>query len=351
MATSIEWTDVTWNPTRGCSVVSPGCKHCYAMAFAARFTGPGMAYEGLAVMHQRPPRVLRRDMKDGSVRLTQVAGRKEGRWTGVLRLVHEHLPDPFRWAKPRRVFVNSMSDLFHEGLTNEEIAAVFGVMAACPDHTFQILTKRAERMREWFRWVATFPSWRHLLHEVTPPALKKGGWNVFGIVGRQTWPLPNVWLGVSVEDQHYANERIPLLLDTPAAVRFISAEPLLGPVDLTGIALDPAVYGRPGLAEPHIDALRRDDDEHFYNDHQRLDWVIVGGESGNRARPFEMRWARQLVRQCRDAGVRVFVKQMGAKAIGATGGLVKLRSRKGGDPAEWPEDLRVREFPAVGGAA
>jgi protein gp37 len=321
--TSIEWTDATWNPVRGCSRVSEGCRHCYAEQVAARFSGPGMPYEGLA---------------------KRVGG--EARWTGKVRLIPEHLNDPLRWKKPRRVFVNSMSDLFHEGLSFDEIAAVFSVMAMAEQHTFQVLTKRPERALEFFCAAST------------------------------RWPLPNVWLGVSVEDQATADERIPLLLQTPVAVRFVSYEPALGPVDFTRIAL--GVKRTNGYGDRWIewDALSgsewqhykptrpesRDGKEHhaiICTNHPRLDWIIVGGESGRGARPFDLRWARNTAEQCRAAGVACFVKQLGASPFSPVDMITHrgntermplgfsryLNDSKGGDWLEWPEDLRVRQYP------
>jgi protein gp37 len=198
-------------------------------------------------------------------------------------MTHEdRLDQPLRWTKPRKVFVNSMSDLFHEDVPDAFIDRVFAVMALAPQHTFQILTKRAERMREYMSGRRTRRGDRAVRpHERRAPRIAKGSYS---------WPLPNVWLGVSVENQHFADERIPLLLQTPAAVRFISAEPLLGPVDLAHW-LDDIPSGS-----------------------RRLDWVIVGGESGPGARPFDLAWARSIVQQCQAAGVPVFVKQLGASA-------------------------------------
>lgn len=265
----IEWTDATWNPIRGCSRVSEGCRHCYAERVAARFSGPGQPYEGLAV---RKLRVVSDDEQ------TTV-----GRWTGAVRMVPEHLADPLRWRRPRRVFVNSMSDLFHESLTNEQIAAVFGVMAAAAQHTFQVLTKRAARMRAWFEWL--------LAGEVSPSGkcyAAASGAVDFGTWWRtvpQKWPLPHVWLGVSVENQAAADERIPELLATPAAVRWISAEPLLGPVDLAA-------------SSKNARSLVED-----------LDWIVAGCESGPSARPCDVSWLRSLRDQCAAAGVPYFLKQ------------------------------------------
>lgn len=228
--TTIEWTDETWNPTRGCSRVSPGCERCYAERMAARFSGPGEHFQGFARMSPSGPR-----------------------WTGKVALMEHKLDEPLHWRKPRKVFVNSMSDLFHEKLSLDWIERVFGVMARAQKHTFQILTKRPDRMRE-------FMQRRH----VTLP------------------PLRNVWLGVSVESQQAAQERIPLLLETPAAIRFLSVEPLLEAVDL-----------RPWLLAQH-----------------GIDWVIVGCESGIKPRPMHEDWAHDIKEVCVASAVPFFLKQM-----------------------------------------
>ena len=262
--TTISWTDVTWNPVRGCRRVSPGCEHCYAEQTAGRFCGPGQAYEGLAT---RKLKVISDDEQ-----------RTVARWTGKVRFVAKHLGDPLRWRTPRRVFVNSMSDLFYEDLTNEQIAAVFGVMAAAPQHTFQVLTKRPQRMREWFAWIGG--------GEPEVDLVRLHAQDVVGVLhprlGRNaaSWPLPNVWLGVSVEDQQRADERIPELLATPAAVRFLSCEPLLEEVSLLAV-------GSPGI-----------------------DWVIAGCENSIGARPAQARWFRTLRDDCAASGVPFFLKQM-----------------------------------------
>ncbi|MGE3889438.1 MAG: DUF5131 family protein [Vicinamibacterales bacterium] len=333
--TSIEWTDKTWNPVRGCSVISPGCVNCYAMKLAHRFSGPGKPYEGLTKLTKAGPQ-----------------------WTGQIRLVEEALAEPLRWRKPARIFVNSMSDLFHEGVPDEFIASVFGVMAASPWHTFQVLTKRPARMRNWFRWIEE-------------SAVSKGGaanaargvrWHLWHHIDdlrvhdpRQPWiwPLPNVWLGVSVENQQQADARIPLLLETPAAVRWISAEPLLERVELGPPTDDsfrllwPFYYTGTFNAEaadhaPPCPERRR-------NLFPNVNWVVVGGESGPGARPFELAWARDLIAQCHATQTPVFVKQLGARPRTGQPNVVQdfspFRDRKGGDLTEWPEDLRVREFP------
>src|SRR5690606_659848 len=252
--------------------------------------------------------------------------------SGLTVLVPRQLDVPLRRRKPTTWFVDSMADLFHESLTNEEIAAVFGVMTACPQHTFQVLTTRAKRMRAWFEWLPSdglrWTCMTEAIRQINPyrPALER---RVIDSLDSQVlqWPLPNVWLGVSCEDQARANERIPLLLETPATVRFVSAEPLLGPIDLTRLTFGNGDF---------CNALRRDSYRGGL-DSERLDWVIVGGESGPGARPCDVEWIRSIVRQCREAGTACFVKQLGSR--------LGLRDPKGGDCSEWPADLRVRETP------
>jgi protein gp37 len=251
--TKIEWATDVWNPVTGCTKVSPGCDHCYAETFAERWRGtPGHPYE------QGFDLTLRRE------RLTQ----------------------PLRWRKPRRVFVNSMSDLFHDGISDGYIAKVFAVMALSPQHTFQVLTKRHGRMRS----LLSSTSFHRLVEHAAP---YYGGNDPDAAQDYVTtnWPLPNVWLGVSVESQQWADIRIPALLDTPAAVRWLSMEPLLGPVNLARYTGETS--GLPG-------------------DWTRLmDWVVVGGESGPGARPMHPAWARSLRDQCAEAGVPFFFKQHG----------------------------------------
>ncbi|MDV7211841.1 DUF5131 family protein [Azotobacter beijerinckii] len=267
--TGIEWTDATWNPIRGCSRVSDGCRHCYAEAQAARIIsmdrGRGIpegqgSYDGLLA--------------------------KGGQWNGQIKVVESAMEQPQRWRKPRRIFVNSMSDLFHENVPEEVIQRIFAVMASAPHHTFQILTKRAERMREVLsskdaRWIA-----EGQLALTREGILKPGAYHV-------TWPLPNVWLGVTVENQAAADERIPQLLETPAAVRWLSIEPLLGPVHI----------------ENYLCECPEDDDGAPYPG--RIDWVVVGGESGPNARPMHPHWATSLRDQCLAAGVPFLFKQWG----------------------------------------
>jgi protein gp37 len=278
--TSIEWTDKTWNPTRGCKRVSPGCKNCYAERMAMRFSGPGMPYEGLVHMTSQGPK-----------------------WTGIVREVPSMLDAPLHWKKPQRIFVDSMSDLFEEQVSDEFIDKVFAVMALCSRHTFQALTKRADRMQRYM----SAPGLRVRIQNVVDDMEAWDG----GFIPRdqsapviKQWPLPNVWLGVSVEDQERADERIPMLLETPAAVRFISAEPLLGPVDLRfHIYSEPTGNFRTHGAKRQFESARPADGG--------LHWVIAGGESGPGARPAHPDWHRGLRDQCAAAGLPFLFKQWG----------------------------------------
>jgi protein gp37 len=327
--TAIQWTDETWNPTRGCSVVSPGCVNCYAMKQAHRFSAKGKPYNGLTKQTKAGPQ-----------------------WTGTVLLDEPTLLKPLSWKRPRRVFVNSMSDLFHDALPDDYIDSVFAVMALCPQHTFQVLTKRPARMRAYlaagqFRDVHVAAAAKALHTMPQPFALPDE--RIFDArrVARgepwliHAWPLPNVWLGVSVENQQYADERIPLLLQTPAAVRFISAEPLLGPVNLGAYLEGYEDHGTPFSGARTVGGC--------IGWTPPLDWVIVGGESGPGARPFDIAWPRLILQQCQAAGVACFVKQLGANpvasGIGPVAKMAGWTDRKGGDPAEWPADLRVREWP------
>lgn len=244
---AIEWTDATWNPVTGCEKVSPGCDHCYAETFAERWRGtPGHYFEQGFDVTLRPGR----------------------------------LDEPLRWRKPRRIFVNSMSDLFHDDVPDEFIARVFAVMALAQRHTFQVLTKRHGRMRSLFNsrnWRGSVAGQVRLLRPDQP--LAEFDALTMPFIGGEG--LPNIWLGVSVEDQKRADLRVPALIDTPASVRFLSCEPLLGPVDISRWV-------------------------------SALDWVIVGGESGPGARPMRPEWAHDLRDQCTAAGARFFFKQWGA---------------------------------------
>ncbi len=260
-ATKIEWAEKVWNPVTGCTPVSAGCERCYAKRMANRLRGR-CGYPA-----------------DDPFRVT----------------VHpEKLGEPMRWRKPRRVFVCSMGDLFHEDVTDATIATVWAVMQVRTQHTFCVLTKRPGRMRDL---VGTLPP---LMEKFAPNSLKQAAECTFG-----PWPLPNVCLGVSAEDQATADARIPILLQTPAAVRFVSVEPMLGPVDLIGYF--------PHCLENHpFPSLCREPD------HERtgLNWVICGGETGSGARPMDPDWSRSLRDQCAAAGVPFFFKGRGWAGYG-----------------------------------
>lgn len=329
-ATSIEWTHrpgtkpESWNPVKGCTKITPGCARCYASTFAERFRG--------------------------------VAGHVYERGFDP-REALEHLGLPLRWRSPRTVFVNSMSDLWHKDFSDEYIAAVFGVMAATPMHTYIVLTKRHERMVSWFAWLAAQTHHRQAWIDRVADAEEMCGQPI-GSRGaaqavaeraavlemarqrvdermpfyvNQPWPLPNLWLGVTVEDKARA-VRIDALRQVPAAIKLVSFEPLLEDVaDVANLA--------------------------------GIDWAIVGGESGNGARPFDLAWAGALLDKARAAGAAAFMKQLGSRPVrnlDATGNfrthegkcqlemrgdLVKITSRKGNNIADFPPELRVREWP------
>ncbi len=322
-ATSIEWTDATWNPFRGCSRISPGCERCYAEMLAARFSHEGGWGHGFAEMVNGKPR-----------------------WTRKVALLEHNLywplhykgaPDAIEAGRPTRIFVNSTSDIAHEGLPDEAIDDVFAAMVLAQahgrGHIFQTLTKRAERLHAYMS-----ARTKSLAVEIEQAAFKHFGEDeevhaangLSGMLGEgrnAMWPPKNVWLGVSVEDRT-RKHRIAALRETPAAVRFLSLEPLLedlGTLDLRGIS-----------------------------------WVIVGGESGRDARDCYVSWIRSIVAQSRAAGVPVFVKQLGAKPYGSCCDvhgadgiaahdnalhLLPIRNPKGGHIDDFPEDLRIREFP------
>lgn len=278
--THIEWTDATWNIVTGCSVVSPGCTNCYAMKLA-----------GTRLQHHPSRAGLTTPSKAGPV------------WNGQVRFNADWLTQPLHWTRPRMIFVAAHSDLFHEGVTDGQLDQIFEVMALAHWHTFQILTKRPERMRDY-------------LAPLLPDGVSRARRTLNAGDGPTdprfvSWPLPNVWLGVSVEDQARANERVPILLDTPAVVRWISAEPLLGAVNLTRVRIgEPTAQ----LGTPHIDALSGywRGLEDCPAAHRKVDWVVAGGEGGPGARPMHPDWARQLRNQCADADVPFLFKQWGA---------------------------------------
>jgi protein gp37 len=286
--TTIEWTDATWNVVNGCSVLSPGCTNCYAMKQAHRFP----ARQGLT--HKT---------NGGMV------------WTGEVRFNAAVLLHPLRWKRPRKIFVCAHGDLFHEKVPDEWIDRVFAVMALARHHTFQVLTKRPERMRDYLKDACSWMRIGNLLEELKPSSLWNG--NVYEAKRAiNEGQLPNVWLGTSVEDQKRADERIPILLDTPAAVRWLSCEPLLGPVDLSEWLFCPTSLDHPPSMDPTTgvyECCAKCDYTGLagFSGPPTLDWVVAGGESGPGARPMHPAWARGLRDQCAAAGVAFLFKQWG----------------------------------------
>jgi len=272
--TKIEWVarpgtkPETWNPVTGCTKISAGCRNCYAERMARRLAGR--------------------------------CGYPEAPHHFDVTLRPERLEEPLHWRKPRTVFVCSMSDLFHDAVPYEFIDHVIHIVAATPQHTYQILTKRAARMEHYFAH------------------------GCFGHQGGATWgmPLENAWLGVTTENQEQADKRIPHLLNTPASLRFVSVEPVLGPVDMCRF-----------LPDPSYEQIRG-------KYHFGLDWIIIGGESGPGARLFKAEWALDVIEQCQLAGVPVFMKQLGSRVAKSMGKRGKMD-----DPSEWVEELRIRQWP------
>jgi protein gp37 len=288
--TKIEWATHVWNPIVGCSVVSPGCTNCYAMKMAARLE---------RITRAAPAGSTMAEVSNHYAGTTQPS--KAGAvWTGKVAMAPDHiLTAPLRWKKPRRIFVNSMGDLFHESVPDEWIDRVFAVMAMAPQHTFFILTKRAKRMRTYISDDRCISNVGYEAKEIEPELYRKSE-----VGGCNWWPLPNAWMGVSTERQQEADERIPHLLNTPAAVRFVSAEPLLGEVDLRhirdSVGTFDALSSKLGIGYGIDNAYAR-----------RIDWIIAGGESGPGARPMHPDWARSLRDQCAAANVPYFFKQWG----------------------------------------
>lgn len=345
--TSIEWTDESWPVVNGCRRISPGCGGaakvggCYAERLASTRLSKTKKYGGLAVFQTgRGPQ-----------------------WTGETRLWEPELDMPLRLKTPSRIFVADMGDLFYEGVADEVIDRVMAVMLLAPRHTFQVLTKRAKRMREYL----TSPSlYERVLDAAREFRDRRPELTQVGISNPTTMPAPWIWFGVSVENQKYADERIPHLLAVPAAVRFVSYEPALGPIDFTDVAvvgdsLSPECWGDCACDSVfgHDSGCRRNGGDGSLT--RKINWIIVGGESGPGARPFDVDWGRSVLKQCRGTRTAAFFKQFGARAFDSrlevqvdahtmratTGNFLSLKHRKGADMSEWDESLRVREFPEV----
>ncbi|MCT7992529.1 phage Gp37/Gp68 family protein [Laspinema olomoucense] len=315
MSTKISWTDETWNSVVGCSRISPGCALCYASEAAK------------------------------SPRLQQFSQyQKVGKWDGTVEFVESQLLKPLKWKKPKKIFVCSMSDIFHKNVPFEWIDKIFAIMAIANQHTFQILTKRPERMLEY------------LSDSATPNRIEEAGYEWSHNMDFD-WPLNNVWVGTSVENQEMADKRIPYLIQVPAKIRFLSCEPLLGKLDLGNHLVCNYCHGngrklqvkhgyKCGTAK-FVDCPECGNN--LWND--KIRWIICGGESGFNARPCRVEWIQFIVRQCSDAKIACFVKQLGAKPyLGSEDYLpgintVNLHDRKGGNPDEWPDDLKVQQFP------
>lgn len=317
--TTIEWTQETWNPILGCSKISEGCRNCYAI---------NQAYRNWSMAQALP--------EDKRGRLAYYEGLTEKRgdrveWTGKVAFVPEALEIPLKRKKPTTYFVNSMSDLFHESVADEWIDQIFAVMTLTPQHTYQVLTKRPQRMLKYFdnlneRRIKiahnfVYPTGGFLYSEWRRSPKSACTYSIL--------PLPNVWLGTSIENQSVWELRSEALyrLHNQGWKTFYSCEPLLEDLDL-------------------------------YLRHRPVDWVIAGGESGSGARECHIDWIRSLAQQCQSANVPVFVKQLGSNPTGLLRDGVfpknegsktrwKLRDRKGGDIEEWPEDLQIRELPTT----
>lgn len=280
MGSKIDWTDEVWSVVTGCTPVSPGCKHCYAERIIDRFP----------VIHETKPK-------------NDVAGMEATpRYFSDVHLHPNRLEKPFHWRKSKKIFVVSMGDLFHPDVPFAFIAAVFGVMAACPQHIFQLLTKRPARMLKFFKWVSSveYPdSWKCSTGSTTiPPTkvcidqtcnylpswekhIKEEDWE-------RPWPLKNVWIGVTVENQKMADERIPILLQCLAVLRFVSIEPMLSSIDMADAA---------GVT--------------YWDDPSAgIGWAICGAESGTDRRTADISWIRSLRDQCINANIPFFLKQM-----------------------------------------
>lgn len=325
--TKIPWTEVTWNPVVGCKKIAPGCKNCYAERMACR-----LAYMG----------------QEKYQRVTGYVN-EWTHWLGDVYCDKSVLDKPLHWRRPRKIFVCSMGDLFHEKVPFEFIDKVMAVIALCPQHTFQILTKRIERAAEYVLQEprgeidhAILDGMAYFIGRGQPYAGKGLTKHLKGENG--LWPLNNLWFGTSISTQADADKNIPILLQIPAAVRFVSLEPMLERIDLTDI------HPRLGLSQDVITDFTEDTKQfnekykkHLKDpleDEQRLDWVIIGCESGPKARLCSPEDIRDAVRQCREANVPVFIKQVPVDCNSCHDKCSK-------NPKEWPEDLRIQEYPEI----
>lgn len=325
--TKIEWSDSTWNVITGCDIESPGCIGCYAMTLAG----------------------TRLRNHWSRIGLTKQAANGAHVWTGEVRFNEQWLDQPLRWNKPRNIFVVAHGDLFHPSVPYEWIDKVFAVMARARQHTYQVLTKRAKRMHDYLSDPETPGRILRASHDVT----------VCAMIELASWPLSHVHIGVSAEDQQRADERIPWLLAAPAAVRWLSAEPLIGPIELrfmryeSGDQLPESMRVNDGRCSlnalegcsvwpgshyisPTIKSKMRVLDGEVFEtkgEGRMLDWVVVGGESGRHARPMDLRWVKAIMDQCRATSVAFFLKQ-----------ITDSKGRKT-DYETWEPELRVRELP------
>jgi len=306
--TKISWCDATYNPITGCTPISEGCANCYAKRWVAHFpllhgfTSGGPAWDPTEI---------------------------EPFPFETIRFHHKRLDTPLKWKKPRRIFVCDIADLFHHHVCPEWIGAVMLVASFCSHHTFMLLTKRVRRMASWFennpfgytQGAALAEFGKHI--QMSSPMGRRNRVNGVGTInghdGQNEWPLPNVWIGVTAENQARADERIPVLMGIPAAKRFVSIEPMLGPVELFGkhrdYLHDLGLPGRPPVQKG-------------------IDWVILGCESGPGRRPCKIEWMIDVVDQCRAAHVPVFVKQI----HDGFGKVIKNIN-------DFPKELQFREFP------
>lgn len=272
MATKIEWAEETWNPIVGCNPISPGCKNCYAERMAYRLS------HALGKIGT--------DVSDAWVGYSTVIGDNK-KWNGKTDFVHSALDKPLHWKKPRTIFICSMGDLFHESVLFEWIDDVFGVMTTNPQHTYLILTKRPERMYDYIEYMNQ--------------NIADAGFEGYD-------PPSFIWLGVTAENQEQADKRIPILLSIPAAKRFVSIEPMLGPVDLRELRLPKSNFVYDSiLGRKHSNYYQSD----WYSESSnKLDWIITGSESGPGRRPMNQDWVRSLRDQCITADVPFLLKQM-----------------------------------------